>query len=250
MTNNLNVKGNEIVTINGYNATKYFVDSQDTYTKLNEVSPSFCLAKWFNVSIHIPTGQTHSCYHPSSHHIPLKEIEIDVSALHNTKFKKERRAEMLEGQRPTECHFCWEIEDSGDQLSDRAYRSNDVWEEGIIEEALALGASGNARPRYVEVNFNQACNLKCRYCSPHLSTEWMKDIERNGAYILTDRWHNDLSWMKDKNVWPNNSPDNPYLTAFWRWFPEVYPTLKTLKRGEKKPIFPSGFATVVIWISP
>jgi pyruvate-formate lyase-activating enzyme len=231
-----NVRGNEIVNVKGKNATKYFVDTKDLYNKLNEVSPSFCLAKWFNVSIHIPTGQTHSCYHPSSHHIPLKEVKIDVSALHNTKFKKERRAEMLEGTRPSECHFCWEIEDSGDQLSDRAYRSKDVYEEGIIEEAIALGATGNARPRYVEVNFNQACNLKCRYCSPHLSTEWMKDIERNGAYILTDRWHNDLSWMRDNNVWPNNSPDNPYLTAFWEWFPEVYPTLKTFRMTGGEPL--------------
>jgi len=231
-----NIRGNEILTVKGKNATKYFVDTQDIYTKLNAVSPSFCLAKWFNVSIHIPTGQTHSCYHPNSHHIPLKEIKIDVSALHNTSYKKEQRALMIKGDRPSECHFCWEIEDSGNQLSDRAYRSKDVWEEGIIQEALELGSTGNASPRYVEVNFNQACNLKCRYCSPHLSTEWMKDIERNGAYILTDRWHNDLSWMTDNNVWPNNSPDNPYLLAFWEWFPKVYPTLKTFRMTGGEPL--------------
>lgn len=231
-----NIRGNEILTVNGKNTTKYFVDTQDIYAKLNKVSPSFCLAKWFNVSIHIPTGQTHSCYHPSSHHIPLKEIKIDVSALHNTSYKKEQRALMIKGDRPSECHFCWEIEDSGNQLSDRAYRSKDVWEEGIIQEALELGSTGNASPRYVEVNFNQACNLKCRYCSPHLSTEWMKDIERNGAYILTDRWHNDLSWMTDNNVWPNNSPDNPYLLAFWEWFPKVYPTLKTFRMTGGEPL--------------
>jgi pyruvate-formate lyase-activating enzyme len=231
-----NVRGNEILTVKGKNATKYFVDTQDIYNKLNEVSPSFCLAKWFNVSIHIPTGQTHSCYHPSSHHIPLKEVKVDVSALHNTKYKKEQRALMLKGERPSECHFCWEIEDSGNQLSDRAYRSKDVWEDDIIKEAIDLGATGNANPRYVEVNFNQACNFKCRYCSPHLSTEWMKDIERNGAYVLTDRWHNDLSWMREHNVWPNNSPDNPYLLAFWEWFPKVYPTLNTFRMTGGEPL--------------
>ena len=30
----------------------------------------------------------------------------------------------------------------------------------------------------------------------------------------------------------------------------AYPKLKTFALGEKKPIFPSGFATVVIGISP
>ena len=216
--------------------TKYYNSSHGTLEKLNQVSPSFCLAKWYNVSIHIPTGQTHSCYHPKSHHIPLKEIKIDVSALHNTKYKKEQRKKMLEGERPEECEFCWQIEDSGTQLSDRAYRSNDVYEEGIIQEALDVGFTGNANPRYVEVNFNQACNFKCSYCSPHLSTEWMNDIEQNGAYILKDRWHNDLTWMRNQNMWPNNSPDNPYLTAFWKWFPTIYPTLNTFRMTGGEPL--------------
>jgi pyruvate-formate lyase-activating enzyme len=231
-----NVKGNEIVNVKGNNATKYFIDTQNIFDELNKVSPSFCLAKWFNVSLHIPTGKTHSCYHPSSHHIPFDEVKIDVSALHNTKYKKDQRALMLRGDRPKECHFCWEIEDSGNQLSDRAYRSKDVWEDDIIGEAVRLGATGNASPRYLEVNFNQACNLKCRYCSPHLSTEWMKDVERNGPYNLIDRKHNDLSWMRKDNAWPDNSSDNPYLIAFWEWFPKVYPTLHTFRMTGGEPL--------------
>ena len=209
-------------------------DATSVLTKLNEVGPGFCLAKWFNVSIHIPTGQTHSCYHPRSHSVPLQEVAIDVSALHNTKYKKEQRQSMLERQRPTECNFCWQIEDSGNQLSDRAYRSKDVYEEGLIQEALDVGSTGNANPRYVEVNFNQACNFRCSYCSPHLSTAWQQDIERNGAYILSDRWHNDLSWVKQLNI--DNGPDNPYLKAFWEWLPQIYPTLQTFRMTGGEPL--------------
>jgi hypothetical protein len=216
--------------------SKYFDETNLVIDKLNEVSPSFCLAKWFNVSIHIPIGQTHSCYHPKHHAIPLEEIKIDVSALHNTKFKKEQRAKMLKGERPSECNFCWEIEDSGSQLSDRAYRSRDVYSDTIIEEAIRLGSEGNAKPRYVEVNFNQACNFKCSYCSPHISTAWMADIEKHGAFNLSDRPHHDLGWMRDLNVWPNNSPDNPYLLAFWEWFPTVYPTLNTFRMTGGEPL--------------
>lgn len=217
-------------------SSNYGANSKKVYEKLNEVSPSFCLAKWFNVSIHIPTGQTHSCYHPRSHHIPLEEIEIDVSALHNTKHKKSQRKMMLEGVRPPECEFCWRIEDSGEELSDRAYRSNDVYEDDIINEALNIKDIGNAKPRYVEVNFNQACNFKCSYCSPHLSTEWMKDIDKHGPYQLTKTKHNDTIWMKNANMWPNNGPDNPYLLAFWEWFPSIYPTLKTFRMTGGEPL--------------
>lgn len=229
-------RGDEAIRSRGKLESKYFYDSNTVINKLNQVSPSFCLAKWFNVSIHIPIGQTHSCYHPRSHHIPLKEIAINVSALHNTKHKKAQRAKMLKGERPAECNFCWEIEDSGSQLSDRAYRSKDVYSEGIIDEALKLGHTGNAKPRYVEVNFNQACNFKCSYCSPHISTAWMADIEKNGSFYLSDRPHHNLDWMRNLNSWPNNSPDNPYLTAFWKWFPDIYPTLHTFRMTGGEPL--------------
>jgi hypothetical protein len=234
MKYNRNLKGNEAKLVNGKFESRYMADATSILAKLNEVGPGFCLAKWFNVSIHIPTGQTHSCYHPRSHNVPLQEVAIDVSALHNTKYKKEQRQSMLERQRPTECNFCWQIEDSGTQLSDRAYRSKDIYEEGLIQEALDVGSTGNANPRYVEVNFNQACNFRCSYCSPHLSTAWQQDIERNGAYILSDRWHNDLSWVKQLNI--DNGPDNPYLKAFWEWLPQIYPTLQTFRMTGGEPL--------------
>ena len=230
-----NVKGNETRTVDGRYESLYMYDAETIFKKLNEVSPTFCLAKWFNVSIHIPTGRTHSCYHPRSHAVPLDEIAIDVSALHNTKYKKSQRALMLDGIRPSECSFCWQIEDSGNQLSDRAYRSKDVWEPGIIEEALALQETENANPRYVEVNFNQACNFKCSYCSPHLSTAWQQEIEREGPYQLQGRTHNDIAWIQ--NQMPiDNGPDNPHLKAFWEWLPQIYPTLKTFRMTGGEPL--------------
>lgn len=228
------IKGDKVKNVNGELVSGYILNAQTVFEQLNQVSPSFCLAKWFNVSLHIPTGQTHSCYHPRSHKIPMEEVAIDVSALHNTKYKKEQRRAMLHGERPQECSFCWETEDNGDSLSDRAYRSKDIYEEGIIEEAKRVGFTGNARPRYVEVNFNQACNFRCTYCSPHLSTAWQQDIERNGAYVLSDRWHNDLTWVKKLNI--DNGPDNPYLKAFWQWLPDIYPTLHTFRMTGGEPL--------------
>ena len=79
------IKGDKVKNINGELVSGYILNAQTVFEELNQVSPSFCLAKWFNVSLHIPTGQTHSCYHPRSHKIPMEEVAIDVSALHNTK---------------------------------------------------------------------------------------------------------------------------------------------------------------------
>lgn len=224
-----NIKGDAVKKIDGKFHSQYQFESEYVFNKLNEISPSFCLAKWYNVSIHIPTGQTHSCYHPKSHRIPIEEIAIDVSALHNTKYKKLQREKMLKGERPQECEFCWQIEDSSNNLSDRAYRSKDIFREQLLQEAQYIE---NPKPRYVEVNFNQACNFKCSYCSPHLSTAWWKDIEKNGPYRLDDRIHNDIKWMKQ----PDNSLDNPYLKAFWQWLPDIYLTLHTFRMTGGEPL--------------
>lgn len=234
MKYNRNVKGNELRKFNGKFESRYMHDAEVVINELNKVSPSFCLAKWFNVSIHMPTGKTHSCYHPPSHNIPLEELQISPDALHNTKYKKEQRAKMLKGERPNECEFCWQTEDSGSQLSDRAYRSKDIYEPGLIEEAKKLGINGNARPRYVEVNFNQACNFKCSYCSPVLSTEWHKEVKQYGAYQLPSGNHNDPRWVESLGI--DNSPSNPYVQAFWKWLPEIYPTLQTFRMTGGEPL--------------
>ncbi len=68
-----------------YNKTEILKD------KLNKVSKSFCMAKWLQVSLHLPQGKTHSCYHPPAHKIPLDELKDNPGALHNTIEKKNER---------------------------------------------------------------------------------------------------------------------------------------------------------------
>jgi hypothetical protein len=229
-----NQRGDEVKSdSNGVFKSIYFENTKDMLEGLNKVSPSFCLAKWFNVSVHIPSGRTHSCYHPPSHEIPIHEIKLDSSALHNTRYKKQQRKLMLEGERPKECSFCWDIEDVGN-ISDRAFRSFDVNTPGIIDEALRYGSEGNPPPKYLEVNFNQSCNLKCSYCSPILSTEWHKEIKKYGPYELFGTKHNDYGYTSKLEL--DNSDSNPYLKAFWDWFPSIYSNLKTFRMTGGEPL--------------
>ena len=168
--------------------------------QLDTISPSMCYAKWSQVSMHLTNGQTHSCYHPPTHSIPLDELKDNPTALHNTKEKKEQRRQMLKGERPDGCSYCWDIEDQGDR-SDRVYRSGEYWAQESKEDIMDAGASGNINPRYVEVNFNQACNFKCSYCSPHLSTAWQEEIDEFGEYPTTAP-HNNIDSLALKNLMP------------------------------------------------
>ena len=100
---------------------------EETKKSLDSVGCGFCLAKWTQVTMHLQTGLNHSCHHPTAHKIPIAEIQRNPSALHNTKFKKYKRKEMLDGKRPAECDYCWNIEDNSDNYSDRIYKSSEPW---------------------------------------------------------------------------------------------------------------------------
>ncbi len=38
------------------------------------LGPALCLAKWKQVSLHLPTGLNNSCYHPPLHKIPVENL--------------------------------------------------------------------------------------------------------------------------------------------------------------------------------
>ena len=113
-----------------------------------------CLAKWTQVTIQLQTGHTHSCHHPKTHKIPLKELDRTPSALHNTKFKKQRRKEMLNGVRPEECDYCWNVEDNSDRFSDRILKSGASWSHPHFQEIKDMDSNENFNPKYVEAYAN------------------------------------------------------------------------------------------------
>lgn len=207
----------------------------------NKISPTFCVAKWKQVSINLTAGLTHSCYHPPDHPIPLEELANNPSALHNTTFKKDEREQMLNGQRPAGCSYCWKIEDSpGNQISDRNYRSLEL---STMQPDVYDEIKNNADPAWydvvptnVEVNFSGVCNFKCAYCSPHLSTEWKKEIEKYGPYPTTVP-HNSIDYFKNVGLMPiPNREYNPYVEAFWKWWPDLYKEIKLFRMTGGEPL--------------
>ena len=140
----------------------YKSDAIVAQKKLEEVSPTMCLAKWNQVSLHLPTGLTNSCYHPPLHKIDPTNLDSNPAALQNTAEKINQRQQMLKGERPEGCSYWWKMEDTG-QMSDRHYRSGEPWAMQDFEAIKLNQIDERWTPRYVEVNFNNACNFKCSY---------------------------------------------------------------------------------------
>jgi len=218
--------------------------------ELAQVSPSFCTAKWLQVTMHLQNGQTHSCHHPRVHLVPLKEIAQDPSALHNTKQKKQARKQMLEGQRPPECSYCWTMEDlSKDLYSDRHIKSNDDWSRSHLQEIARSPWDQNVNPSYAEVAFSNTCNFKCAYCAPHVSSKWMAEIKEHGPYP-TRKQFGSLRYLKKNKLMPfEDGSSNPYIQAFWKWWPELYNTLKVFRITGGEPLLSQNTFKVLDYIA-
>jgi organic radical activating enzyme len=211
--------------------------------QLDAVSPSFCVAKWKQVTVHLDTGMTHSCHHPITHKIPLSEIKRNPSALHNTEFKKAQRKLMLEGERPPECDYCWRVEDSNKPgsgtiaYSDRITKSTDVWALNTIPEITNNVWNYDPIPSSMEVNFGSTCNFKCSYCNPEISSKWMEEVNQYGAYKLETLEYNNTVWLKDNDRFPIPHKDyNPYVEAFWQWWPDLVKELKIFRITGGEPL--------------
>ena len=199
-----------------------------------QLGPALCLAKWKQVSLHLPTGLNNSCYHPPLHMIDPDAIKINPAALHNTRHKKDQRKIMLKQERPAECSYCWNMEDNG-KLSDRHYRSGEPWAAADFDAIKNSSGDEDVVPSYVEVNFNNACNLKCSYCSPQFSSTWQQEIDRHGAYP-TSTPHNAPEHFTGSRKPIPHSQSNPYVDAFWQWWPELYPQLKHFRMTGGEPL--------------
>lgn len=217
--------------------------------RLDAVSPYFCLAKWYQTTIHLQNGHTHSCHHPGTHQVPVAELAGNPGALHNTHFKKLRRREMLNGERPAECDYCWKVEEaSRDNISDRVVKSNDPWAEPLFDAARVAPWDDNVVPTYVEVSFSNVCNFKCSYCGPWASSKWAEEVRHHGAYPTSSRFNN-LEHLQSKGQMPiPEREDNPYVDAFWAWWPQLYPRLKVFRITGGEPLLSKHTMRVLHWI--
>lgn len=209
------------------------MDKTKVSKKINDVSPSFCLAKWLQVTIDLVNGTTHSCHHPKRHHIPVEGLEDNPSQLHNTHFKKQQRKLMLEGVRPPECVYCWNIEDTpGEHYSDRFIKSSDDWAWPYLDEVKKRDWQDDIKPTYVEVMFDNTCNLSCSYCLAEVSSSIYGEMEKHGPYSVRASDHRMIQGPLKRY----SQEENPYIKAFWKWLPELKNDLEVLRVTGGEPL--------------
>jgi hypothetical protein len=74
----------------------------------------------------------------------------------------DRFADLKSQDRPGACKKCWEAEDRGGT----SYR----------HQYLSMARKSGTGVRFLDLRHTNHCNLKCRYCGPHFSNQWAKEL--------------------------------------------------------------------------
>ena len=211
-----------------------------------QVSPTFCLAKWHHTSIYMYSGQTHSCYHPRPHDIPLQGLAENPAQLHNTPQKKQERAEMLVGEKPDGCKYCWNVEGldaenpdmPNTHISDRMIRNQSIHTPERMEEILAKPWDFDVNPEYIEVAFSNECNFKCGYCHPAVSSSFYNEMKKHGPFNMVENHALDIDYIEASGHLSSlkDEDTNPYVAAWWKWWPEMSKTLNILRITGGEPL--------------
>jgi organic radical activating enzyme len=216
---------------------------------LDNLSSSFCAAKWYNATIWLGSGQTTSCHHPPAHAIDTEELKTNPKALHNTPTKKLDRAMMQSGQRPAGCEYCWKIEDMGrDAISDRVYKSK-IYPIEALNEAYHTPNQEDVDLRTLEIAFDRTCQFACSYCNPAFSSTWVNDIKRNGAYeSLVSDGRNHFTHTHDSSQLYRFGETNPYVEAFFKWWEtDLHRTLQELRITGGEPLMSGETWKLIDW---
>lgn len=210
-------------------------------------SASFCGAKWYNATIWLGSGQTTSCHHPLPHAINPQTIQFNPKAIHNTQQKKNERALMQDGVRPSGCEYCWKLEDAG-ASSDRIYKTI-IYSDEDLERAHKSDPSEDFDLQTLEIAFDRTCQFACSYCNPAFSTAWVRDIKRNGAYAnLISDGRNHFTHPHDSSQLYAPTDVNPYVEAFFKWWEsDLHRTLKELRITGGEPMMSPHLWRLIDW---
>lgn len=112
----------------------------------------YCAAMKYGVTI-FPQGKIGPCCQINSSYLkPINQL------LNPNKF-----ADLIIQDQPTECQLCTENEFNGITSLRSLYNKINTSAEGI---------------QFLDIRNTNFCNLKCRYCGPHFSSQW--DMELTG----------------------------------------------------------------------
>lgn len=99
--------------------------------------------------------------------------------IRNSEFAKKIRRQMMNGDKPSECHQCYDREIHG--MNSKRTSALSRYRRNLLNDLKYTEQDGTIDTNFVHIRdldlrFGNACNLKCRTCGPNDSNLWYEDF--------------------------------------------------------------------------
>jgi glutamate-1-semialdehyde 2,1-aminomutase len=146
-------------------------------------SKTFCILPWMHLTV-MPEGSTQLCCVASSSikagGVPLSLQSHSLEAIWNSLHLRNVRRDMLAGRHVADCSHCYLKEKRGG--TSRRQEANTRWAgelgplfDALVEESVHRHYEVAQLPLYYQLMPGNLCNLKCRMCFPHFSSQIERD---------------------------------------------------------------------------
>jgi len=121
--------------------------------------------------------------------------EHSISQVMNSEVMNRLRNQFSKGVKPPACASCWKEEAVG-----KTSKRQHMWHKASRIGQVHLQKNIVA-PRFIDLKLGNICNLKCRICSPHSSSQWTNDMIKIDP-MNKDAWkqfNRDGLWPRQQN---------------------------------------------------
>lgn len=163
---------------------------------------SFCVAPWVHMHIE-PTGDVQLCCASNWKHDFNRSMgNLNNSTpleIWNSDRYKHVRTSMIKGDMLTEyCSPCYLRENGAVNQTERQ-RLNKDFPIGydLANQTKSDGSLDTIDIRYLDIRFNNLCNLKCRTCGPDWSTSWANELGIEHPLHYNDAWKKIIPYLNN-----------------------------------------------------
>ena len=122
---------------------------------------------------------------------PIEPYGLTIEEAYASPFMQNIRDQMMKGEKPTACRFCWEQERTDPHGKGRRTGSNELYLgtvipfKGIFDNS-SVNLIQNPMVRSLDLKFTNKCNLTCLMCSSGSSDKWMEMDKRIDAFLTEE----------------------------------------------------------------
>lgn len=155
---------------------------------------TFCAAAWQGMHLSTMSHVIPCCLYKQNtpNVFGTTKKGIKLTDHYNSNEAKSLRRKLWNGEKPEECGECWlrEKEAKDKNLPDTSYRQSlnrrlSPWLDDLIENTNEDFSLKKVNLKFLDLRWDNKCNLKCRICSPEFSSALYKEF-KNLKFAFND----------------------------------------------------------------